>query len=130
MIPVLVILPSIIYLFTSSGIGKMATDLTQAYADKELYEETIEKANSNKEVIEFIGEIKPINKMMILNGEVKFTGNNKIVNSTIKITGEKETAKMDITAKRENDNWQDEKINIRVKGPENNKRTIEIVNAP
>ena len=103
LIPIIVVLGIVIYLFSSSGMGKIATDLTQAYADPELYKNAIKKANSDQQVIKSIGEIKPIDKMTILNGEVNFTDDNKIVNTTIKVIGQKGNGKMDITAKRENE---------------------------
>ncbi|WP_245566928.1 hypothetical protein [Christiangramia portivictoriae] len=76
-IPIIVVLAVAFYLFSSSGMGKVATDLTQAYADEELYENAIEKANYNQRVLEKIGEIQPIDKMAILNGEVDFSYDNK-----------------------------------------------------
>lgn len=129
-IPIIVVLAVAYYLFSSSGMGKVATDLTQAYADEELYKNAIEKANSNQRVLEKIGEIQPIDKMTILNGEVDFSDDNQTVNSTIKVIGSKGNGKLDITAERENESWRYEKINIRFKDFEKNKKTIEIINLP
>ncbi len=129
-IPVIIVLTIGVYLFSSSGMGKIAGDLTQAYADEDLYTKAIEKANANREVIEMIGEIEPIDKMTILNGEVIFSEDDQIVSSTIQVKGTKTRAKMDFTANRVNENWQYEKINIRIKETEKNKRTIEIVDVP
>ena len=126
-IPVIVVLAIVMYLFSASGMGKVATDITQAYADEDLYKNAIEKANYDQEVISTIGKIKPIDKMAIFNGEVVYSDNNQIVNSTIKISGEKGKAKLDITAKREQEAWEYEKINLRIQDPENNKKTIEII---
>lgn len=130
LIPVIVVSGIVIYLFSSSEMGKVTTDLAQAYADKGLYKNAIEKANSNQEVISVVGRIKPIDKLTILNGEVIFSNNNNTVNSTIKIIGEKGPGKLDITAKRENENWQYEKINLRFKDPLENRKTIEIIEMP
>ncbi len=130
LIPIMVFLAIVIYLFSSSGMRKVATDLTQAYADQDLYKNAIEKAHSNQQVIENIGEIKPIDKMTILNGEVNYTDDNKTVNSTIKVTGSKGNGKMDIIAKRENENWNYEKITIRIKDSQKKKKTIEIIELP
>ena len=129
-IPTIVILAVVFYLFSSSGMGKVATDLTQAYADEELYKNAIEKANSDQRVLEKIGEIQPIDKMTILNGEVDFSDDNQTVNSTIKVTGSKGNGKLDLIAERENESWRYEKINIRFKDSEKNKKTIEIINLP
>ena len=127
-IPIIVVLAVVFYLFSSSEMGKVATDLTQAYADQELYKNAIEKANSNQRVIETIGEIQPINKMTILNGEVNFSDDNQIVSSTIKVTGSKGNGKLDLKAERENESWRYEKINIRIKDSEKKKKIIEIIN--
>ncbi len=129
-IPTIVILAVVFYLFSSSGMGKVATDLTQAYADEELYKNAIEKANSDQRVLEKIGEIQPIDKMTILNGEVDFSDDNQTVNSTIKVTGSKGNGKLDLIAERENESWRYEKIDIRFKDSEKNKKTIEIINLP
>lgn len=130
LISIMVFLAIVIYLFSSSGMGKVATDLTQAYADQDLYKNAIEKAHSNQQVIENIGEIKPIDKMTILNGEVNYSDDNKTVNSTIKVTGSKGNGKMDIIAKREDENWNYEKITIRIKDSQKKKKTIEIIELP
>lgn len=130
LIPIMVVIAIVIYLLSSSGMGKVATNLTQAFANQDLYKNAIEEANSNIQVVENIGEIQPIDKMAILNGEVNFTDNNQTVNSTIKVIGQKGNAKMDITAKRENEIWRYEKINIRIKDSENKKKTIEIIEIP
>ena len=129
-IPIIVVLAIVFYLFSSSEMGKVATDLTQAYADQELYKNAIEKANSDQRVLNEIGEIQPIDKMTILNGEVNFSNDNQIVNSTIKVEGSKGNGKLDLTAERENESWRYEKINIRIKDSEKKKKTIEIMNLP
>ena len=49
------------------------------------------------------------------------------MNSTIKVIGSKGNGKLDLTAERENESWRYEKINIRIKGPEKKKKTIEII---
>ena len=86
-----------VYLFSSSGMGKMTTDFAQAYADENLYEDAIEMANSNDSVAEMLGEIKPIDKMTLLNGDVQFSEDNQTVSSTIKVEGAKGKAKNGFT---------------------------------
>ena len=129
-IPIIVVLAVVFYLFSSSGMGKVASDLTQAYADQELYKNAIEKANTDQRVLDEIGEIQPIDKMTILNGEVNFSDHDQTVNSTIKVTGSKGNGKLDLTAKKENESWHYEKINIRIKDSEKKQKTIEIINLP
>ena len=126
LIPIIVVFGIVFYLFSSSGMGKVATDLTQAYADQELYKNAIEKANSDQRVLENIGVIQPIDKMTIFNGEVNFSDNNQTVNSTIKIIGSKGNGKLDLTAERENESWRYEKINIRIKDSQK-KKSIKII---
>ncbi|MDR6300138.1 cytochrome c oxidase assembly factor Coa1 family protein [Mesonia maritima] len=126
-IPIIILFAIVFYLFSSAGMGKVATDLTQAYADETLYQNAIEIANSDEEVIQRIGTIESLNKMTILNGEVNYTNNNKTVNSTIKITGEKGNAKLDITANQKEEKWDYEKINIRIKHSDKTTELIEIL---
>lgn len=116
-------------IFFSSGMGGIATDLAQAYADTELYKEALEKAKSDERVQELLGEIEPIDKLAILEGEVHYTNNHQTVNSTIRLKGTKGKARMDITADRINDEWNYNKINIRIKNPPDKKQTIEIIKA-
>ena len=130
LIPIVVFIGIVFYLFSSSGMGKVATDLTQAYADPELYNNAIEKANSDQRILQNIGEIRPIDKMSILNGEVNFSDDNQKVNSTIKVIGSKGNGKLDLTAERENESWRYEKINVRIKDSAKKKKTIEIINLP
>lgn len=127
LIPVAGIMIIAVYLFSSSGMGKITTNLAQAYADKSLYKNAIEKANSHQEVLGLLGKIAPPGKMTILNGEVNYSDENKKVRSTIKIEGEKRNGKMDIVANKENGGWSYEKIDIRLEDPENNKQTIEVI---
>ena len=127
LIPIIVVLAIMLYLFSSSGMGKVATDLTQAYADQELYKNAIEKANSDHRVIEKIGEIQPIDKMTILNGEVNFSNDNQTVNSTIKVIGSKGNGKLDLTAIREDESWRYEKINIRIKDSGKKNKFSEVI---
>jgi hypothetical protein len=126
-IPIAVILAIIIYLFSSSGISGIATDYAQSYADTELYEEALDKAKSDKRVTKLLGEIEPIDKLAILEGHVNYSNDNKTVNSSIRVSGNKLNAIMDITANREENVWNYEKIHIRVKNPPEMKQTIEVI---
>ena len=113
--------------FFSSGLGTVATDITKAYTDMQLYENALQKVKSNKRVIEVLGEIEPIDKLAILEGEVHYTNENQTVNSSIRIKGKKKNARMDILAVRINDEWNYKKINIRIKTPPNEKQLIEVL---
>ncbi|MDR5589070.1 cytochrome c oxidase assembly factor Coa1 family protein [Christiangramia sp. SM2212] len=125
--PLLFTVGLITYLVSSSGMGKVSSDLIQAYADEELYENAIEKANDDVQVKEQLGSIEPIGKMTILNGEVKFSEDHKTVTSTIKIKGTKEKGKMDITAHRSGEKWIYDEINIRIVDTLEDTQTIRVI---
>lgn len=116
-----------ISIFFSSGMGGITNDLVQAYADTELYENALKKVKSNHRVTELLGEIKPIDKLAILEGQVAYTNDNKTVSSSIRVVGAKGRANMDISADLVNNEWVYKKINIRIKNPPEKKQTIEII---
>ena len=128
LVPVLTIFIIITYLLASSNLGKTSTDLAQAYADTELYQEAINKANRNIRVLELIGEIQPVGKMTILNGEVQYLDNAQKVTSTVKVQGSKDNAKLDLSAYRNGDVWVYELINLRIDKSGDNAQSIEIIN--
>ena len=113
-------------IFFSSGMDGIATDLVQAYADTELYDNALEKAKSDERVTELLGEIKPIDQLAILEGHVEYSNDNKTVNSSIRIIGNKGKGSLDISADRMNNEWNYTKINVRINNPPENKQTIEI----
>lgn len=127
LIPAVGILLISIVLFLSSGLGAITADFTKAYTDTQLYEKALGKVKSDKRVIEILGEIEPIDNFAIMEGSVKYSDDNKTVNSSIRITGAKGKAKMDITANLINNNWDYEKINLRIREPIEKKQTIEII---
>ncbi|AUP77657.1 cytochrome c oxidase assembly factor Coa1 family protein [Flavivirga eckloniae] len=116
-----------IVLFFSSGMGGHMTDFAQAYADTELYENALEKAQRNKRVTDLLGELEPIDNLAILEGEVCYSEDNKSVDLSIRVKGSKRKASMDISANRINGEWNYNKINIRIKKPIEEKQTIEII---
>jgi len=116
-----------ITIFFSLGLGGAFSNMAQAYADTELYENALEKVKSNQRAIKLLGEIEPIDKLAILEGSVGYSDDNKTVNSSIRVKGKKLIARMDITAIRINDKWDYKKINIRVKNPPEKRQTIKIV---
>lgn len=113
-------------IFFTSGMGGITTDLAKAYADTKLYENALEKVNTNQKVNTLLGEIEPLGKMAILEGQTEYSDDNQTVNSTVRIVGTKGKARMDITAERINGDWNYSKINVRIKNPPENKQTIEI----
>lgn len=111
----------------SASIEGSITDLAQAYSDKSLYENAIDKANTNKRVLEVFGKIEPIDQLSILEGNAIYTNNNNSVVLSIRIKGDKGNGKMDISAERNRTAWNYKKINIRIKDP---KEEIQIITAP
>jgi hypothetical protein len=104
-------------LLLSSSVNGNITDITQAYSDNSLYEKAIEKAKTNKRVIEVIGEIEPIDKLAILEGNAIYSNNQNSVELSIRVKGSKGKGKMDISANKIGNKWEYKKINIRIKDP-------------
>ena len=115
-----------ILLFFTTGMNRIATDFAQAYSETALYENAIEKVNSEPKINELLGEIESIDKFAILEGEVRYSNANNTVNSTIKINGSKGKANMDISADKISGKWSFTKINVRIKKPADKRQTIEI----
>ena len=104
-------------LLLSSSVEGNVTDVAQAYSDNSLYEKAIEKAKTNKRVLEVIGEIEPIDKLAILEGNAIYSNNHNSVELSIRVKGSKGKGKMDISAKKNGNEkeWEYKKINIRIK---------------
>jgi hypothetical protein len=128
-------LPTLLFLLLlgfllSSTIDENITDIAQAYSDDSLYEKAIEKAKSNKRVLEVLGKIEPIDKLAIFEGNVIYSSNNNSVALSIRIKGSKGKGKMDISAEKNGTVWEYKKINIRIKEPKEEiqilKDTIEV----
>jgi hypothetical protein len=124
-------LPTSLFLFLilsgfllSATIDGNITDIAQAYSDNALYEKAIEKARTNKRVLDVIGKIEPIDQLAILEGNAIYSNNNNSVALSIRIKGNKGKGKMDISAERNGVVWNYKKINIRIKEP---KEEIQII---
>lgn len=102
-------------LLLSSSVDGNVTDIAQAYSDNSLYEKAIEKAKTNKRVFEVIGEIEPIDKLAILEGNAIYSNNHNSVELSVRVKGNKGKGKMDISAKKNGNEWEYKKINIRIK---------------
>jgi Cytochrome oxidase complex assembly protein 1 len=125
-------LPTIILVFLigfglilTSAIDGNMTDIAQAYSENSLYENAIEKAKTNKRVIEVIGEIEPIDKLAIFEGNVIYSNNNKSVVLSVRVKGNKGKGKMDISADKNGTLWEYKKINIRIKDPKEEIQILE-----
>lgn len=127
-VPATTITIIVLYLLISSNLGKTTKDLAQAYADKDLYHNAIEKANNDDRVIDLLGKIKAIDKMTILNGEIRYSNDNRNVTSTIKVQGAKGKAKLDLAAHRDGNEWKYDLLHIRINKASEKTQTIEIIN--
>lgn len=125
-LPIFGILFISISVFFSSNMDGIATDLAQAYADTELYNNALEKVKTNQRTKDLLGDIGPIDKMAILEGHVEYSNDNKTVYSSVRIVGTKGKANMDISADRINNEWNYNEIKIRIKNPSENKQEIDI----
>ncbi len=94
------------------------------YIQPALVDNALEKAKENERVIEKLGELSPHTFFRLLEGEVEYANNNKTVAITVGIIGSKGRAKLDILADQKGDNWEYQKITVRIKKPE--KETITI----
>lgn len=99
-------------------------DIAQVYSDDTLYQKAIEKAKTNKRVLEVIGNIEPIDKLAIMEGNIVYSNNNSNVKLSVRVNGNKGKGKMDVTAYKVGTEWQYTNISIRIKNP---KEVIEIV---
>ena len=115
------------WFFLAIGMGKISADLAKAYTDTALYTQAIRHAQANPKVNQFLGTIKPIDKLAILEGEVHYTNNDKTVQTTVRITGTKGKARLDITAEKEDSSWHYKTITVRIKNPPQNKQRIQIL---
>jgi len=121
-------IPSVVILSTFALIlfifASPISNIAKAYADTSIYENALEKAQQNQQVIKTLGLLEPIDKMAIIEGHVQYSNNNKTIDLTIRVKGTKGKGKMDITANKVNERWSYQKIVIRIKEP---KKTIAII---
>lgn len=109
-----------ILLFTiviSSTSKNDLANISQAYAENSLFEKAIEKANTNKRVLETTGKISPLDKLAILEGNTIYSNNNKSVKVSVRVQGSKSNGKLDISADKKGEEWEYNQIIIRSKNP-------------
>jgi hypothetical protein len=124
-VPATILLVFIFGLFLTSNSSEGVTDIVQAYNDNSLYEMAIEKANSDKRIIQTIGIIQPIDKLAILEGNTVYYNNNNSFLLSVRIKGTKGNGKLDISADKIRTVWKYKKIIVRNKSP---KEEIIVVN--
>ena len=122
--PILGFLLISIFTISWTDIGETTFDIVKAYADPDLVETALNKAQENDEVKELLGALKPIDKMAKLEGSVKYSNNDTTVDISVRVKGSKGKGRMRIVAERNGENWEYKKIVIGIKKL---KRTIEII---
>jgi hypothetical protein len=124
-VPATVVFIFILGLLLTLNSPENLTDIVQAYSDNSLYEKAIEKANSNKRILQTIGIIHPIDKLAIFEGNAVYSNNNNSVELSVRIKGDKGNGKLDIIAEKFGTEWKYKKIIVRNKNP---KEKIVVVN--
>ena len=111
-------------LISNSKVGESVTDITRAYSDASIYENALDLAQKNEQIKKLLGELKPIDNMAIIEGSVIYSNSNNSVDMSLRIKGSKGKGKIDISADRNELEWNYSKINIRIKEP---RQTIKIL---
>jgi len=123
-IPVLGIFLISIFTISTTDIGENTFDIVKAYADPDLIETAVSKAQENDEVKELLGTLEQVDKMAKLEGSVKYSNNDTYVDISVRVKGSKGKGRMRILAERNGETWEYKKIVIGIKKL---KRTIEII---
>jgi hypothetical protein len=110
------------FLFSSFSADGM--DLVQAYAEKGLYEKTLEKEKENNEVKHAVGELEPLDPLAILEGSTKYDNHKNSIETTVRIKGTRGKAKMHIWAIKNGGEWQYTKVDVRINS---SKKRISII---
>ncbi|MNR03112.1 Cytochrome oxidase complex assembly protein 1 [compost metagenome] len=124
-VPSTILFVFIFGLFLTSNSPEGINDIIHAYNDNSLYEKAIEKANSDKRIIQKIGIIQPIDKLAIVEGNTVYSNDKNSVSLSVRIKGTKGNGKLDITADKIGTVWKYKKIIVRNR---NTKEEIIVVN--
>lgn len=107
-----------------SQTSEHISDFGKAYFEPELYEGALKLAQQNEQVTELLGQLEPVGKMAILEGDIEFTNKNNHVDLSVRIAGTEGKANLSATAYRIKNNWEYEKITIRIKNPSEKRQNI------
>ena len=105
----------IAYTISTTNIGKSTFDIVKAYADPDLVQTAIDKAQKNDEVKELLGTLEQVDIMAKLEGSVKYLNNDTSVDISVRVKGSKGKGRMRIIAERNGENWEYKKIVIGIK---------------
>ncbi len=103
--PVLGVLLFFVFAIASSPIGTRISDITKTYADPDLMQNAIFKAQENQEVVELLGSLEPVNGMDIARGIINYSNNGTTIDIYVHITGTKGNGRMRVFADWNNDKW-------------------------
>ncbi len=123
-IPIIGIFLISIFTISTTDIGEIPFDIVKAYADPDLVETALNKAQENDEVKELLGILEEVDKIAKLEGSVKYSNNDTFVDISVRVKGSKGKGRMRILAERNGEIWEYKKIVIGIKKL---KRTIEII---
>jgi len=123
-IPLLGIFLISIFTISKTDIGENTFDIVKAYADPDLIETALFKAQENGEVKELLGTLEQIDKMAKLEGSVKYSNNDTSVDISVRVKGSKGKGRMRVLAVRNGETWEYKKIVIGIKKL---RKTIEII---
>ncbi|MEM5566423.1 cytochrome c oxidase assembly factor Coa1 family protein [Psychroserpens sp. AS72] len=116
-----------LFVFFFYGLGGAATDISKAYAEKDVYNNAFKKVKTNNKASEVLGELQPIDNLAILEGSVHYSNKNKTFKSSTRIVGSKASGKLDIIADKVDDVWVYKLIKVRVKQPKDQRQTIVVL---
>lgn len=124
-LPSILIFILLIGIMAASTSKENITGVAQAYSDHLLFEQAIEKANKNPNILENVGKIEPIDPLAILEGNILYSNNHNTVRLSVRINGTKRKGKLDISAIKKGVEWEYKKISVRTKNPENEIMVLE-----
>ncbi len=122
--PVLGVFLIVIGLISTSEIGANVSDIVKAYADPDLIDKALLKAQENNEVKQLLGTLNPIDKMAIFEGTTKYSNNDNSIDISVRVKGSKGRGRMRIFADRNVDKWEYKEIVVGIK---KFKKTITII---
>src|SRR5690606_5857141 len=103
--PVVGILLLFVLVIVSSPFGTRLSDIAKVYADPDLMENALLKAQENEEVVELLGTLEPINGMDIMRGIVKYSNNDTTIDIYVHVKGSKGKGRMRVFADWDREEW-------------------------
>jgi len=114
-VPFLGIVIISVFTISTTDIGENTFDIVKAYADPDLVDGALLLAQENNEVKQLLGELKPIDKMALLEGRVKYSNNDTSIDISVRVKGSNGKGRMRIFADRIVDKWEYREIIIGIK---------------